>query len=326
MSAFNKEKVCAVVVTFNRKQLLKECLELLISQSRPLDTILIVDNASSDNTSQLLFDSGYIEECPPESKEGIFETESIKYVNGYAGESLKIVYICLHENTGGAGGFCYGQMKAYELGFDWIWLMDDDGKPTVDCLEKMLAKSYEACLHVLNPLVINDVENELLSFGLSKSIKTVEDANKYKDKFNLIKELANPFNGSLIHRKIISKIGFIKKEMFIWGDESEYFKRVLKSGESFATVVDAHFFHPATKTIYKTKFGFLKIPTKPSHLEMNFYRNQGYINRKYGRLVSHRIILKVVLFYLLEGDFYKAYNAMKYYIDGFFDKYNLPCI
>ena len=42
-------QVAAVVVTYNRLELLKECLEKLLSQTSPCD-VLIVDNASSDGT------------------------------------------------------------------------------------------------------------------------------------------------------------------------------------------------------------------------------------------------------------------------------------
>ncbi|MCD6105633.1 MAG: glycosyltransferase, partial [Thermosipho sp. (in: Bacteria)] len=43
-----KETVCAVVVTYNRKELLLECLEALRKQTRPLDAIYLIDNASTD--------------------------------------------------------------------------------------------------------------------------------------------------------------------------------------------------------------------------------------------------------------------------------------
>jgi GT2 family glycosyltransferase len=56
----NKETVCAVVVTYNRKNLLIECLEGLRKQTRPVDAICLVDNASTDGTPDLLLEKGYI--------------------------------------------------------------------------------------------------------------------------------------------------------------------------------------------------------------------------------------------------------------------------
>jgi len=53
--------VCAVVVTFNRKNLLLECLESLRKQSISLDSIYVIDNASSDGTGELLLEMGILE-------------------------------------------------------------------------------------------------------------------------------------------------------------------------------------------------------------------------------------------------------------------------
>jgi GT2 family glycosyltransferase len=325
-----KEKVCAVVVTYNRKDLLIECLQGLLGQTRSLDTILIVDNASTDQTAELLLDKGYISSLPPEVITEPYVSDDKAKVNSKknrCSNDLEVIYVRMHENTGGAGGFHYGQKRAYELGFEWLWLMDDDGVPALDCLEKILNKSKLAKLKATNPLVINKTNTQLLSFGLSASLMRVDEAEKYQDVKGLIMNLANPFNGTLLNRELISKIGFIKKEMFIWGDEVEYFKRMNKFGFSYGTVVSAIFHHPTSNTVYKEKiFGLLKVATKPMKLEMNFYRNQGYLNRRYGNIFSHTIVLKNVTFFLLEGDLMRAILTLRYYLDGCLDKFELPNI
>lgn len=119
--------VCAVVVTYNRKELLIECLDALENQSRPLDAIYILDNASNDKTTFLLEENGYINENPPETLQIPWEKSSIK--NG-----VLIHYVRMHRNTGGAGGFHEGVKRAYEKGYDWIWLMDDDAEPKKNAL------------------------------------------------------------------------------------------------------------------------------------------------------------------------------------------------
>lgn len=129
MSKIKKDSVCGVVVTFNRKELLKDCLKALIEQTRPLDAILIVDNASTDNTPQILLEMGYIQQLPPEKNSEPYKTEFMSKIKNLENESIKIIYIRMNENTGGAGGFHMGQKHAFELGYDWIWLMDDDGYP-----------------------------------------------------------------------------------------------------------------------------------------------------------------------------------------------------
>ncbi len=43
-------KVAAVIVTFNRKEMLIRNLECILNQSRTLDKIYVIDNASTDGT------------------------------------------------------------------------------------------------------------------------------------------------------------------------------------------------------------------------------------------------------------------------------------
>ena len=119
----NKETVCAVVVTYNRKDLLVECLESLLQQTRPLDGIYIIDNASNDGTPGYLKEKGFIQELPPKESNEPWER---KFILTY---KLPIYYVRMHENTGGAGGFYEGVKRAYEKGYDWLWLMDDDADP-----------------------------------------------------------------------------------------------------------------------------------------------------------------------------------------------------
>src|SRR5690349_20673166 len=98
------ERVMAVVVTYNRSRLLLECLSALLRQTQPLDRVVLVDNASTDDTVEQLRTHGYLDR--PE-----------------------IDYTRLPTNTGGAGGFHEGLRRAMELGADWMWVMDDDAEP-----------------------------------------------------------------------------------------------------------------------------------------------------------------------------------------------------
>ena len=113
------ERVCAVIVTYNRKALLKECLEAVLAQTRPPDHVLVVDNASTDGTAEMLR-----EEFP------------------------QVEVLRLPENQGGAGGFHEGMKRAYEEGFDWLWLMDDDTIPRPEALEALLERFAEVLAEV----------------------------------------------------------------------------------------------------------------------------------------------------------------------------------
>jgi rhamnopyranosyl-N-acetylglucosaminyl-diphospho-decaprenol beta-1,3/1,4-galactofuranosyltransferase len=102
--------VYAVVVTYNRKELLLDCLRALEAQTHPLSGVLVVDNASTDGTREALEESG-----------------------------MALDYLHILRNGGGAEGFHYGVLHGRDAGCDWIWLMDDDCVPEPDALERLLA-------------------------------------------------------------------------------------------------------------------------------------------------------------------------------------------
>jgi GT2 family glycosyltransferase len=111
------DRVVALVVTYNRKELLVECLRALLNQWQRLQKILVIDNGSTDGTEELLAETGLLSEHV-------------------------ILYHRLPQNLGDAGGFEAGMRLAYEeLDWDWIWLMDDDAISTSNALKELLAAS-----------------------------------------------------------------------------------------------------------------------------------------------------------------------------------------
>ena len=106
----------AVIVTYNRKDLLKESIEALCRQTRPSD-IMVVDNASTDGTEEMVRE--IMASMPEHSEHG------------------KIIYHNMGENLGGAGGFSFGVKQAYNDGYKYIWLMDDDCIVKKDSLEEL---------------------------------------------------------------------------------------------------------------------------------------------------------------------------------------------
>ncbi len=106
--------VCVAVVTYNRRVLLAECLQALLAQSRPVERVFVVDNASTDGTRELLEEQGLL------------------------GDE-RVVFERLERNLGGAGGFARAIELARATGCDWVWAMDDDAEPPADALELLLA-------------------------------------------------------------------------------------------------------------------------------------------------------------------------------------------
>ena len=270
------EKVCAVIVTYNRKDLLRECLNAVLSQTRPPDHVLVVDNASTDGTPEML-----------------------------KAEFPQVEVLRLPENQGSSGGFHEGMKRVYEAGYDWIWLMDDDGYPLLDTLEKLLAFPSEEIL--FRGCVVVAKENpSLLAFdypsGGPKPINSVAELNRLYGVQGFVEGFVNPYNGVLINRRVVQAIGLPKKEFFIWGDEVEYFWRAKKKGIPVATVLQAIFVHPKDRMQkkYVTLFGktvVLQYVEDPARFAL-LIRNQSYIYTRYISVLKWvvRTILYVLAF------------------------------
>ena len=243
----NGQNICAVVVTYNRKELLMECLDGIRNQTVPVQGVTIVDNASTDNTPQLLFEKGYIKELPPKELKEPWETSldvSIK------DENLKIHYVRMNKNTGGAGGFYEGIKRSYQKGYDWLWLMDDDTIPTPTTLEELL-KAFEiddkigfACSKALWV----DNTPHLMNIPQISPIINGAPFNKYEDKNFLLINGAS-FVSLLLPSRIVKEIGLPIKELFLWSDDIEYTTRIIESGYLGAYCPKSIVYHK-TKTNY----------------------------------------------------------------------------
>lgn len=192
------KKAVAVVVTYNRKELLKECIEALLNQNCD---IMIIDNASTDGTKE------YIEE----------------YV-----DNSKIIYKNTETNIGGAGGFNFGIKEAYKSGYDYFWLMDDDTMVKEDSLEELLnaAKILDNKFGYLS-------STALWTDGtpcVMNTQKVTKDWYKKSDllKHSLLQTYYSTFVSFFIAREVVEDIGLPIKEFFIWGDDVEYTNRISK--------------------------------------------------------------------------------------------------
>ena len=105
--------IAAVVVTYNRRDILIDTLRALLQQGDALGAIYLTDNASSDGTKEALQQTGLLTD-------------------------RRLHYLRLEHNSGGAGGFAHGLQQAFRQGFDAYWLMDDDACPTPRALEHLL--------------------------------------------------------------------------------------------------------------------------------------------------------------------------------------------
>lgn len=224
MKTKSEAKIACVIVTYNRKEFLKRCLEAVDKQSFRPEKVFIIDNASTDGTIDSVKDWGFYE-C---------KRNEVTYM-----------YVLNKKNEGGAGGFYLGLKTAFEDNiYDGFWVMDDDGEPDRKCLEELV--KFLPNRDYIAPIVLSDEDRTTCSFMPGKKY---EDACKMSDVRGVIESWASPFNGILYSYKLVKKIGYPKKDMFIWGDEINYQIRAEKAGFHRMTNVHAIHYHPVDRQV-----------------------------------------------------------------------------
>jgi len=216
------ESVCAVVVTYNRERLLLLCLRSLLHQNRPLDAIVIIDNLSSFATPNLLFKNSFIKQIPSKTFDKSWEQNRITQ-ESMNGHQVHICYVRMEYNSGGAGGFHEGVKRAYEAGFHWLWLMDDDVSPTNEALETMLQySSISRCIHPSKRYE----DGSIFPWGGhldARRMRLHYDRYPFSDSsVDFVDINFGCFEGMLIHRSVVDQIGYPDSRFFITGDDLIY--------------------------------------------------------------------------------------------------------
>jgi rhamnopyranosyl-N-acetylglucosaminyl-diphospho-decaprenol beta-1,3/1,4-galactofuranosyltransferase len=207
--------------------------------------------------------------------------------------------------------------------FDAVWVMDDDGLPDKDCLKNLC--DYLSEHEYIAPMVLN-IDNHIeLAFPYPKEKTLAEIKLKYPD--GIILNYSNPFNGILYRMDLIDKIGYPKKDMFIWGDEVEYADRCSHYGFNPITIINAIHYHPKDRLqLSKDIRGRYCIIDVDSDLR-NYCkaRNTIYSMKKYGAKTSSIVIwyLNYILYYLfVKKSFHGLYVYNKAFFAGLFNKFN----
>jgi rhamnopyranosyl-N-acetylglucosaminyl-diphospho-decaprenol beta-1,3/1,4-galactofuranosyltransferase len=128
--------------------------------------------------------------------------------------------------------------------------MDDDGLPDLDCLDRLLAQPD---LDFWGPLVVDQADPDRLVFpirlpGGTRVVHHLDDVRRAASN-GRIDGIVIPFNGVLVTRELVERIGLPRAEFFIWGDDHEYRLRAEAAGARIATVVDAQVRHPAVGSL-----------------------------------------------------------------------------
>lgn len=233
-----------VIVTYNRVELLKECLACVCGQTIPFSRVIVVDNHSTDGTAEFLA----------------------------AREDLDVIRE--PENLGGAGGFYDGLQRASQGEYDWVLIIDDDAMIAPDYMEKLLdyANAHTGIYGLAGKVVTEGhidvshrrrITNRLLYLESNVTIGEYQ-----KESFSCD---AATFCGLLLQGQKMREIGLPQKGYFLWYDDIEYCLRLQECGG--VTVVPAAVLH------HKTVLSKEGMVTKGVLHRIGWRQYYGYRNR-----------------------------------------------
>ena len=212
------ETVAIVVVTYNRADLLERMLAGLAALERLPEAVIVVDNASTDRTPEVLA----------------------------AATNPGLQVLRPEENLGGAGGFHRGVEAAYQQGFDRIWLMDDDVIPAPDCLTVLLEQDEHCLMAVREDTRGALVEKSAVRFDLANPLairpKTAMVETEYGHRHLMPHrvEVHNvAFEGFMVRRSVVDEIGLPDPSFFIFYDDADYALRARRAGYRIWAARDA---------------------------------------------------------------------------------------
>lgn len=237
-------RVFAVVVAYNRRDLLQQTLAALAQQTTPLAGIVVVDNASSDDSGAVAARHNQVSEV-----------------------------VTMRENLGGAGGFAAGIARAVHTHkADGVWVMDDDTVPTPTALEALLRARTEypgEPALLASRVVWKDGRHHPMNTPRNRpgAAKYLRD---HAAGVGARQIRTASFVSILIDSRAILAEGLPEADYFLWNDDFEYTARLLRTRVGLA-VADSTVVH-LTK-----KFGASE--TNPGKRFFNEVRNKVWMFR-----------------------------------------------
>ena len=246
------DSVCAVVVTHRRPDELAKSLDAICSQTRVPDHLVVVDNDDDARVRDIV-----------------------------SGQPIATTYVGSRRNLGGAGGFALGMLQALALGVDWVWLADDDGRPSdFEMLGTLLACAEEHELAEVSPMVCDMSDPQRLAFPLRRGLLWRRRVNELRTGTeDLLPGIASLFNGALFRASTLEAVGVPDLRLFVRGDEVEVHRRLVRSGLPFGTCLNAVYLHPQGGDEFKPILGGRMHTQYPDDAAKRFftYRNRGYL-------------------------------------------------
>lgn len=206
-----------VIVTFNGKKWIEQCIKSIRGSSEKEYVLIIVDNSSQDNTTEI------IKSHFPE-----------------------IHLICNKHNMGFAAANNIGIRITLNHGCDYVFLLNQDTTIESDCISYLIRAAKEnrfpAIFSPLQMCYDGSKIDEGLSNILGRSSEIITDLlnNTLKQTYQV-----NALIGAslFISRWTFENIGFLDELYFLYGEESDFLRRAVSSGVALQIVPYARINH-----------------------------------------------------------------------------------
>lgn len=201
-----------VIVTFKRQELLSQLLDSIEKSSVAPWRVVVVDNENAQLTADIVRDF--------EARANALWGSTGDDPDDEGGTS-RVVYLPMEENTGGAGGFSAGVRRAYELGAEWFWVMDDDVAIEPDGLAVLARWSKESDAIMGTRRDFDGGHffwQHRFWTGLAIYNPFSRDGWRPGERYKLCNVLC--FEGSFFSRRVVQKAGLPDPRFFIYLDDA----------------------------------------------------------------------------------------------------------
>ncbi|MDI9588042.1 MAG: glycosyltransferase [Acidobacteriota bacterium] len=249
MTVTRQPRVVAVVVAWNRQELMVQTLDGLAAQSQRPDAVVLIDNASTDDTAQIASRHEVVDEV-----------------------------ITMPKNMGGAGGFAAGIARAVNhWDADFVWIMDDDTVPTEGALAGLLEaeRNYPGSPAILaSKAVWTDGREHPMNRPRPRPLLDPRIARN-AEAIGTIPIRTASFVSIMIDRRAIDEGGLPEADYFLWNDDFEYTARLLRKRIGL--------YVPYSVVVHKTK-KFGDSSADPGPRFVNEVRNKVWMYTRSGAL------------------------------------------
>ncbi len=245
--------VATITVAWNGSTILPRQLRALLEQTRSIQEIIVVDNASTDDTLTIV-----------------------------RRDFPNVTALSMPDNLGVGGGFVAGLEYAFKKGHDWFWLFDQDSQPAPKALEELL-KALEQLPEQASKIGI------LASLPVDPQFGVEHYGLYWRDRFVPVppEESRRPIcfvdlvisSGSLIRREAIQAVGFPRKDFFMDFVDHEFNLRIRRGGFQIAQVRQSILYHQLGRTALKKRFlrrSIRMVSSQPSWRRYYMTRNETF--------------------------------------------------